>query len=208
MKVHITYTFSEVQSEEICKDIVNDIVNKMFMQENSTLEITHDEEHDQATLKRKHYEDGNYTVPNRNDVQAQSDIKKKYKIDYEDLEKIMKEEMYEFDRKIALGEAIEIFLRKGEVKQAALSKDKQEALELYRNEDDEYDLYKDTVLYPWQEELMKHMNPTYRQVIWVVGEKTNEGKNIFKNISKRCMDHVVLLMGYISKQVPNTFANL
>ena len=54
---------------------------------------------------------------------------------------------------------------------------------MYRNEDDEYDLYKDTVLYPWQEELMKHMNPTYRQVIWVVGEKTNEGKNYFqKNI--------------------------
>ena len=54
MKVHITYTSPEVQSEnseEICKDIVNDIVDKMFMQENSTLEITHEEQHDQATLK-------------------------------------------------------------------------------------------------------------------------------------------------------------
>ena len=51
---------------------------------------------------------------------------------------------------------------------------------MYRNEDDEYDLYKDTVLYPWQEELMKHMNPTYRQVIWVVGEKTDEGKKYFQ----------------------------
>ena len=74
MKVHITYTSPEVQSEnseEICKDIVNDIVDKMFMQENSTLEITHD----QATLKRKHDDD----------VQAQSMIKKKYKIDVEDL---------------------------------------------------------------------------------------------------------------------------
>ena len=56
IKVHITYTSPEVQvknSEEICKDIVNDIVDKMFMQENSTLEITHD----QATLKRKHDDD-------------------------------------------------------------------------------------------------------------------------------------------------------
>ena len=68
MKVHITYTSPEVQvenSEEICKDIVNDIVNKMFMQENSTLEITHD----QATLKRKNDDDDD-------DVQAQSNIKK------------------------------------------------------------------------------------------------------------------------------------
>ena len=53
-----------------------------------------------------------------------------------------------------------------------------------RNEDDEYDLYKDTVLYPWQEELMKHMNPTDRQVIWIVGEKTDEGKNYFQKYIK------------------------
>ena len=34
MRVHIIYTSPEVQtenSEEICKDIVNDIVDKMFM---------------------------------------------------------------------------------------------------------------------------------------------------------------------------------
>ena len=55
---------------------------------------------------------------------------------------------------------------------------------MYRNEDDEYDLYKDTVLYPWQEELMKHMIPTDRQVIWVVGEKTDEGKSFFQKYVK------------------------
>ena len=80
MKVHIIYTSPEVESEnseEICKDIVNDIVDKMFMQENSTLEITHDEEHDQPpTLKRKHCEDGNSTAAKRNDAQAHTDIKK------------------------------------------------------------------------------------------------------------------------------------
>ena len=41
-------------SEEIFKDIVNDIVDKMFMQENS--------------LKRKHCEDGNSTAAKRNDA--------------------------------------------------------------------------------------------------------------------------------------------
>ena len=90
MKVHIIYTPPKVQTEnneQICKDIVNDIVDKMFMQENSTLEITHGEEHDQPTLKRKHCEDGNCTTAKRNDAQDQSDIKRNYKTDYEDLEK-------------------------------------------------------------------------------------------------------------------------
>ena len=96
LKLHVIYTSPEVQSEnseEICKDIVNDIVDKMFKQENSTLEITHD----QATLKRKHDDD---------DVQAQSMIKKKYKIDVEDLEKAMEKENDEYNGTIAFGEAI------------------------------------------------------------------------------------------------------
>ena len=120
MKVHIIHNakVESENSEEICKDIVNDIVDKMFMQENSTLEITHDEEHDQPTLKRKHCEDGNCTTAKGNDAQDQHIIKRKYEIDYEDLEKKMREETNEFDRKIALGEAIDKILNEGETKQA------------------------------------------------------------------------------------------
>merc|ERR1712215_178802 len=119
------------------------------------------------------------------DAQDQPVIKRKYEIDYEDLEKIMKEETDEFDMKIALGEAIEHILGKGEVKQAALSKDKQEALELYRNEDDDFYRYKDTVLYPWQQELLGKINEkSDRQVFWIVGEKTNEGKKYFQKYIK------------------------
>ena len=64
MKVHIIYTFPEVQtenSEEICKDIVNDIVNKMFEQ-NAATERKHDGEHEQPTRKRKL--DGDVTEDN------------------------------------------------------------------------------------------------------------------------------------------------
>ena len=57
---------------------------------------------------------------------------------------------------------------------------------MYRNEDDEYDLYKDTVLYPWQEELMKHMNPTDRQVIWIVGEKMLQSEHT-SNVCRETM---------------------
>ena len=68
MKVHIIYTFPEVQtenSEEICKDIVNDIVNKMFVDNESATERNHDGEHDTAnctTTKRKLTDDGNGTT--------------------------------------------------------------------------------------------------------------------------------------------------
>ena len=136
MKVHIVYTtVNQIEnSEEICKDIVMEILDKMFVPEDSTSKRKHDEEHDQPTLKRKHCDDDteNCTTTKRNDAQDQPVIKRKYEIDYEDLEKIMKEETDEFDRKIALGEAIEKILHEGEVKQAALSKDKQESLQLYR----------------------------------------------------------------------------
>ena len=58
MKVHIIYTSPEVQtenSEEICKDIVNDIVNKMFEQ-NAATERKHDEDDNQSAAKRKYNE--------------------------------------------------------------------------------------------------------------------------------------------------------
>ena len=45
MRVHIVHTvgYQSENNEQICKNTVNDIVDKNFMQENSTLEITHDE---------------------------------------------------------------------------------------------------------------------------------------------------------------------
>jgi len=100
MKVHIIYTSPEVESEnseEICKDIVNDIVDKMFMQENSTLEITHDEEHDQATLKRKLTDDGNNTTTKRKLDEDGNNTTTKNKLGGDELdlkkEKIIKKEM-------------------------------------------------------------------------------------------------------------------
>ena len=180
MKVHVIYTSPEVQvenSEEICKDIVNDIVDKMFMQENSTLEITHD----QPTLKRKLTDDGNNTIAKR---KLHGNDNDNDELDLDALRKTLKEQTAEHDRKLALGKAVENILAEGEVKQSALSKDMQEALEAYRKEDDQFDVYKDAVLYPWQQELMKHMIPTDRQVIWVVGEKTDEGKSFFQKYIK------------------------
>ena len=109
-KVHIVHT-AEIQvenSEEIFRDIVNDIIDKMFEQENTVKDDNH------QTTKRKLSDDKD----------DQSVIKRKCnEIDVEALEKMLKEETSEYDRKIDLGKAIEKILEKGEVEQAALSKD-------------------------------------------------------------------------------------
>ena len=53
--------------------------------------------------------------------------------DVDALEKMLEEQTAKYNRKIALGKRVEKILKKGEVKQAALAKDMQEALDLYRN---------------------------------------------------------------------------
>ena len=74
LKVHIvSKTEDEIEnSEEICKDVVMEILDKMFVTEDSASKRKHDEEHDQPTLKRKHCDDDteNCTTPKRNDAQG------------------------------------------------------------------------------------------------------------------------------------------
>ena len=130
-------------------------------------------------IKRKHEEDATEDI--------QPTTKRKYEenqIDVEELRKTLKDKTAEYDRKISLSRGVDKILGEGEDKQAALPKDMQEALDLYRNDYDDFDLYKDTVLYPWQESLLKYMKPSDREVIWIVGEKTNEGKSYFQKYLK------------------------
>ena len=62
--------------------------------------------------------------------------------DDEVLEKMLEEQTVEYDRKVDLGEKVYKILGRGKVKQAALSKDMQKALELYEMENKDFDLYK------------------------------------------------------------------
>merc|ERR1712030_79074 len=107
MKVHIIYTFHEVQteiSEEICKDIVNDIVNKMFEQ-NAATERKHDGEHEQPTRKRKL--DGDVTEDNHPTSKRKCG---ENMIDVDELRKSLIERTDEYNRKVALGEQVSFFL--------------------------------------------------------------------------------------------------
>ena len=180
MKVHIKFSPCEDQNEQICQDIVMEIEDEVFTQEGSATERKHDGEHDHPTRKRKLDEDVT------EDNQPTSKIKcKENMINIDALRKSMEEQTAEYDRKLALGKAVDTILGEGEVKQSALSKDLQEALDLYRNEDEDYDLYKDTELYKWQQELLEKINKkSDREVFWIVGEKTNEGKSFFQKYVK------------------------
>ena len=114
MKVH------EKANKQICDEVLDGTLDKMFAQAESTTEIKLDEgEHDaancQPTKKRKFIE-----------------------IDDKALEKILEEQTVEYDRKIAfkiaLGKEVDEILGRGKVKQAAaLSKYIHGALCLYRH---------------------------------------------------------------------------
>ena len=166
MKIHIIHTLEN--NVKMCRQLLNEMLNEVLEPQESTTKRKFDvgqyTQHDQPNSKR-HCTDN--------------------MIDDEVLEKMLIEQTAEYDRKVALGEKVYKILGKGEVKQGALPKDMQEALELYEKENNDFDLYKDTALYPWQQECMKHINnKSDREVYWIVGQKTNEGKSFFQKYVK------------------------
>ena len=128
MKVH------EKANKQICGEVLD-------MQEESTTEIKHDDANkvveleDHPTTKRKF--DGDVTEDD------QPSIKRKCgenMIDVDELRKTLIERTDEYNRKVALGEQVYKILGEGEVKQGALPKDMQEALELYEKENNDFKL--------------------------------------------------------------------
>ena len=124
MKVHIIYTLEDqtVNNEYICDDIVLEIVDTMFVQDESATERKHYGEHDTAnctTTKRKLTDDGHGTTAKRkpadNDTYDQSIIKIKLgedELDLDALRKTLKEQTTEHDCTLALGKAVENICKK------------------------------------------------------------------------------------------------
>merc|ERR1712074_164857 len=96
----------EKSNKQICCEVLDGILDKMFVQEESTTEIKHDDgEHDAAN--------------------CQPSKKRKFnEIDDEALEKMLEEQTVEYDRKIAfkiaLGKEVDEILGRGKVKQVAI----------------------------------------------------------------------------------------
>ena len=72
--------------------------------------------------------------------------------------------------------------------QQSLRSEYREALDLYMKESVE-SFPANVKLKPWQNELMKYIQPHDREIIWVVGKDGNEGKVGSKNMLNLCLEH-------------------
>ena len=84
----------------------------------------------------------------------------------------------EYHRKLDLGRMIKRIVQENNVPLPSLNKERMEALKLF----EEYADVKYVEWRPWQKKMLEYLhNPTQRRVIWVVGEKGNEGKTFFQD---------------------------
>ena len=72
--------------------------------------------------------------------ERRGETSKPHLIDVDELRKMLIERTYKYNGKVALGEQVYKILGEGEVKQEALPKDMQEALELYEKENNDFNL--------------------------------------------------------------------
>lgn len=103
------------------------------------------------------------------------------KFDKETVRKEMIEENQQYIDKIELGGMIASIVDEENIHEQSLSKEKQDALLLFRRQQPQFDIL-NVELRPWQQDAMKYFeSPTERQVIWIRGNNGNEGKSWFQN---------------------------
>ena len=85
-----------------------------------------------------------------------------------------------YTRKIERGKIITNILQKGNAREDSLSKDNREVLQIYRKQMSRREL-SNVELRPWQQQLMENIStPSDREIIWIIGQKGNEGKTWFQ----------------------------
>ena len=102
-------------------------------------------------------------------------------IDVVSLKNNIKEGVKEYKRKLEYGREIKKILHKLNAPTACLDKDNKEALEFFEKHGQEKEI--EAVEWrPWQMDILDYVNdPTNRGIIWIVGEKGNEGKTFFNH---------------------------
>ena len=84
----------------------------------------------------------------------------------------------EYERKLKLGRVVKNILEKNSIPLESLKKEEIEACELYK----QYVEVKFVVWRPWQLQMLEYLHdPKQEKVIWVVGERGNEGKTFFQD---------------------------
>jgi hypothetical protein len=101
--------------------------------------------------------------------------------DYAAIGNLIDKDVSEYQRKLELGGVINKHVLEKNAPTAGLRREFAEALQLFNNRGQVKDV-KLVEWRPWQKELLEHVNiQTARRVIWVVGERGDEGKDFFQN---------------------------
>ena len=83
--------------------------------------------------------------------------------------------------KIEMGAQISLIIEEDDIDEESLTKEQKEALSLHRKRIPRFD-FTTTQLRPWQQQTMKLFEfPSERTVIWLTGNKGNEGKSWFQS---------------------------
>ena len=99
----------------------------------------------------------------------------------EDLREELLEDNNIYLDKIELGRKISVIIQEGVIQEESLTKERQDALTLYRKRRPRFDI-STILLRPWQEEALELFEvPTERSIIWICGEDGNEGKSWFQS---------------------------
>ena len=172
MKVHLKIQPENKPNEEMCRELVLEIVDESTTQEQSK---TKRKIVDPTPAETKRKFEGEESVASKF-----LDIDFSKKLKFERLEKAALKKHEEYLQKIDLGKDLYKILDKGVVAEEAFPNDWKDALHLYMKQGNEIEC-EHVVLKPWQIELMQWIkSPSDRHIIWVVGKACGEGKTWFQ----------------------------
>ena len=143
------------------------------------LRVRHDDKvaRTERTAKRQRIQE----IAEEEGLSIPKEVASEKTFDKETVRKEMVEENQQYIAKIELGRMIASIIDEENIYEQSLSKEKQEALLLFRRQQPQFDIL-DVELRPWQKDAMKYFeSPTERQVIWIRGNNGNEGKSWFQN---------------------------
>ena len=130
----------------------------------------------------------NILVTNNPPTVSTSDLRKRLNEESESNTEELRKQLImlgnEYQRKLTLGKDIYKMIGEGIAPYQALPNDMKEALDTYIEHQEDFRDVGNVELKPWQNELMKYIEPHDREIIWVVGKDGNEGKSWFQKYVK------------------------
>ena len=168
MKKHVDLSLED--PEQLCKSILEDIVDNIFNEKRSKAES--------SIFVEKHEVNAKHPVVLDDSSGTYDDI------DDKDLEKILAYDDYEYKKKCKLGAKVEKLITKNGYHQESLRSEYKEALDLHLKKCVK-SFPENLVFKPWQISLLEEVKiPTERKIIWVVGKSCGEGKTWLQNYIK------------------------